>query len=135
MKGKHLTHFDEYKTLIERSKRFYETALIQIDREYYDLAAFSLEQSLQLFLKAALLKQGLEYPRIHSIRRLLELIYEVTGKEEVKNVLQKFLIELALLEDVYITSRYIAREYRKEEVFKIKEAVDEVFMVVRKVIN
>jgi HEPN domain-containing protein len=49
--------------------------------------------------------------------------------------LQKFLIELALLEDVYITSRYIAREYRKEEVFKIKEAVDEVFMVVRKVIN
>jgi HEPN domain-containing protein len=40
------------KDHIERSKRFYETALIQIDRKYYDLAAFSLEQSLQLFFKS-----------------------------------------------------------------------------------
>jgi HEPN domain-containing protein len=49
--------------------------------------------------------------------------------------MQKFLVELALLEDIYITSRYIPREYRKDEVLKIKETVDEVFMVVGKIVN
>jgi HEPN domain-containing protein len=130
-----LSHFEEYKYLIERSKRFYETAIIQIEKEYYDLAAFSLEQGLQLFLKATLIKIELEYPRTQSIRRLLELIYEVTEKDEIKYIMQKFLVELALLEDIYITSRYIPREYRKDEVLKIKETVDEVINVVGKIVN
>ncbi|MCR8501584.1 MAG: HEPN domain-containing protein, partial [Crenarchaeota archaeon] len=42
-------------SLLERSRRFYESALFQIEKGFYDLAMFSLEQSLQLFLKAALL--------------------------------------------------------------------------------
>ncbi|MDP8003600.1 MAG: HEPN domain-containing protein [Caldisphaera sp.] len=130
-----MSHFEEYKYLIERSKRFYETAIIQIEKEYYDLAAFSLEQGLQLFLKATLIKIELEYPRTQSIRRLLELIYEVTEKDEIKYIMQKFLVELALLEDIYITSRYIPREYRKDEVLKIKETVDEVINVVGKIVN
>ncbi len=55
---------EEYEYLLERSRRFYETALLQIDRGFYDLAAFSLEHSLQLYLKAYLLKLGVDYPRI-----------------------------------------------------------------------
>ncbi|MEM2882883.1 MAG: HEPN domain-containing protein [Candidatus Bathyarchaeia archaeon] len=43
------------------------------------LAAFSLEQSLQLFLKAKLLERGVEYPRTHSVRKLLEMLSEVGG--------------------------------------------------------
>lgn len=87
---------EEYEYLIERSRRFYETALMQINKGFYDLAAFSLEHSLQLFLKAYLLKIGLEYPRTHSVRRLLELIHEVTGREEIKEILSRFSVELGL---------------------------------------
>ena len=58
-----MTKLEEYKLLLERSKRFYETALMQISRRIYDLAAFSLEQSLQPYLKAHLL-------RTYSVRRL-----------------------------------------------------------------
>ncbi len=79
-----MTRREEYEYLIERSRRFYETAIMQMDKGFYDLAAFSLEQSLQLYLKASLLKLGMDYPRTHSVRRLLELIHEVTGREEVK---------------------------------------------------
>ncbi|MEL9941118.1 MAG: HEPN domain-containing protein [Ignisphaera sp.] len=50
------TRYDEYRYLLERSRRFYETAVMQIDRGFYDLAVFSFEQFLQLFLKACLLK-------------------------------------------------------------------------------
>ncbi|MGC8997755.1 MAG: HEPN domain-containing protein, partial [Fervidicoccaceae archaeon] len=74
----------------------------------------------------------LEYPRTHSIRRLLELIYEISRNEEIERLMRDFLLELAILEDVYITARYIPREYKKEEVLRIKRAADEVMEAVRK---
>ncbi len=128
-----VTKREEYECLMERSRRFYESAIMQIKRGFYDLATFSLEQSLQLYLKAKLLKLGLDYPRTHSIRRLLELIYELTNKEEIKELLMKFSVELALLEDAYITSRYVAREFRLEEVKRLKEVVEGVKEVVRRI--
>lgn len=122
---------DEYECLVERSRRFYETAEMQIEKGFYDLAAFSLEQSLQLYLKACLLKLGLEFPRTHSVRRLLELIFEVIGNNKIKEILSKRSVELGSLEDAYITSRYIAREYSFDEVKRLKDVVDEVISVVR----
>lgn len=50
-----MTEREELKYLFERSRRFFESALMQIERGFYDLAAFSLEQTLQLYLKAHLL--------------------------------------------------------------------------------
>ncbi|MEM0490653.1 MAG: HEPN domain-containing protein [Ignisphaera sp.] len=130
-----MTKHSEIKSLLERSRRFYESALFQIDKGFYDLAMFSFEQSLQLFLKSVLLILGVDYPRTHSARRLLELIYELTNDEEVKRLWIEHSVELALLEDAYITSRYIPRDFRVEEVLRVKEAVDKVFRVVRKTID
>jgi HEPN domain-containing protein len=102
-----LTHIEEYKYLLERSRRFLETAELQLDRGFYDLAVFSLEQSLQLYLKAYLLKLGLEFTKKWSIRRLLELIYKITNSEEIRGALANYAVELGSLEDAYITSRYL----------------------------
>jgi len=81
-----LSRKDEEKNLLRRAERFIETAEYQLSRGFYDLAVFSLEQALQLFLKAKLLANGVDYPRTHSVRALLEA-----------------------LEDAYITSRYVMR--------------------------
>ncbi|MEM4700069.1 MAG: HEPN domain-containing protein [Candidatus Nezhaarchaeales archaeon] len=126
-----MTKRDEVSSLLERSRRFYESALLQIERGFYDLAMFSFEQSLQLFLKAALLSLGVDYPRTHSIRRLLELVHELTGDEGVKGLWAEYSVELALLEDAYITSRYVPRDFRVEEVTRVRGVVDRVFKVVR----
>jgi len=83
-----LTKLEEYKFLLERSRRFYETALMQISRRFYDLAAFSLEQSLQLYLKAHLLKLGLDYPRTHSVRRPSTFKHS-TSKHSVHNTVRR----------------------------------------------
>ncbi len=125
-----MTRLEEYSFLVERSRRFMESASIQIDRGFYDLAAFSLEQSLQLYLKACLLKLGADYPRTHSVRKLLELIAEISGREEVRELLNKYSVELGSLEDAYISSRYVAREYTREEVERLKRVVEEVERVV-----
>jgi len=130
-----LAKIEEFKYLIEKSRRFYESSIMQNERGFYDLVAFSLEQSLQLYLKAYILKLGADYPRTHSIRRLLDFIYELTKHNKIKDILQKYSVELALLEDVYITSRYIAREFRQEEVNRLRNVIDEVFKVVGEAVN
>lgn len=125
-----MARFEEHRYLVERSRRFFETALMQIERGFYDLAAFSLEQSLQLFLKACLLKLGVDYPRTHSVRRLLELVAEVSGGDKVRGLLHELAVELGALEDAYISSRYVAREYTREEVERLRRVVEEVERVV-----
>jgi len=125
----------EYESLLERSRRFCETASMQVERGFYDLAVFSLEQGLQLFLKAYLLKLGADYPRTHSVRKLLELIYKISGNEAISDLLRKFSVELGALEDAYITSRYVSRSYSLEEVERLKRVVEEVMAVVRGVVR
>ena len=133
-----MTKREEYEHLLRRSREFYETAILQLEKGFYGLAAFSLEQSLQLFLKAKILKRGIDYPRTHSIRRLSEILSEVVEREK-SNVLRKLVdrysLELAFIEDAYITSKYIPREFRREEVLRLKGVVDEVIEVVSRIVS
>jgi HEPN domain-containing protein len=121
-----MSKLEEYEALLRRSDGFLEMALMQARSGMYDLAVFSLEQSLQLFLKAALLRVGSDYPRTHSIRRLLELQTEVTGRSELRELASRYSVELGALEDAYISSRYIPRVYTKDEFERLRAVVEEV---------
>lgn len=124
---------DEEKFLLKRSRDFLETAEYQMSRGFYDLAAFSLEQALQLFLKAKVLAEGVEYPRTHSLRVLLEILSDLASENEklkIKEALENYLLELGILEDAYITSRYIMREFTKQEVERLAKAVKEIMKIV-----
>ena len=127
-----VTRRKEVQHLIERSS-FLEAAEYQINRGFYDLAAFSLEQALQLFLKSKLLENGVDYPRTHSVRTLLEILQRVISEDKrkvVRDALNKYLLELWILEDAYITSRYIMREFRKGEVKRLLQVVKEAMKAV-----
>ena len=120
---------EEEKRLLKRSRGFLETAEYQIGRGLYDLAAFSLEQALQLFLEARLLTVGVEYPRTHSVRALLEILSEVVTEDKkavIRGVLENFLMELSVLEDAYITSRYVMRDFSLQEAEKLLKTVKEI---------
>ena len=124
---------EEEKRLLKRSKDFLETAEYQIGRGFYDLAAFSLEQTLQLFLKAKLLAEGIEYPRTHSVRALLELLLAVVDEDKkavIRGVLENYLMELSVLEDAYITSRCLMRDFSRQEVERLAKAVREIMKYV-----
>jgi HEPN domain-containing protein len=121
-----MSKLEEYEALLKRSDGFLETALMQARAGMYDLAVFSLEQSLQLFLEATLLRVGSDYPRTHSIRRLLELLTEATGRSELRELASRYSVELGALEDAYISSRYIPRIYTKDEFERLRAVVEEV---------
>lgn len=123
-----MTRKEEEKHLIKRSKEFLETAEYQTSKGFYDLAAFSLEQALQLFLKSKVLAEGVDYPRTHSVRTLLEILSDLVPEDKestIKSILENYLLELGMLEDAYITSRYAMREFTKQEAEKLTKAVKE----------
>jgi HEPN domain-containing protein len=124
-----VTKREEEKNLLKKSADFLETAEYQTGRGIYDLAIFSLEQALQLFLKAKVLTTGSDYPRIHSVRNLLNLLSNLSPKNKksvIDGILQKYSLELGMLEDAYITSRYIMREFMKAEAEKLTQAVKDI---------
>ncbi len=128
-----MTRKEEEQRLLKRSGDFFETAKYQTTQGFFDLATFSLEQSLELFLKAKMLANGVDYPRTHSLRKLLETLVKLVSedkKEVVEGVLEKYLLELGMLEDAYITSRYVMREFTKKEVERLNSAVAEVMRIV-----
>ena len=108
-----MTRREEAEHLYNRSSEFLETADFQLERGFYALTVFNAEQSLQLFLKAKLLEEGLTYPQTHGVRSLMELLSTITEEKtgkEVSKLLEHYLIELGSLEDAYIASRYLLRE-------------------------
>ncbi|MBD3205731.1 HEPN domain-containing protein [Candidatus Bathyarchaeota archaeon] len=125
-----MTRKEEEEHLYKRSSEFLETAFFQLDRGFYALTVFNAEQSLHLFLKAKLLEEGLPYPQTHGVRSLMELLSTITEEDktgkEVSKLLELYLIELGSLEDAYIASRYLLREYKREEAERLLEVVKEI---------
>ncbi len=64
---------EEVEHLLQRAGEFLETAKYQMNRGFYGLAAFNLEQAAQLYLKAKILENGADYPRTYSIPENLRL--------------------------------------------------------------
>jgi HEPN domain-containing protein len=127
--GYTVTRKEEEKRLLKRSRDFLETAEYQTSKGFYDLATFSLEQALQLFLKAKVLAEGVDYPRTHSVRTLFEILSDLVPENEksaIKSILENYLLELGMLEDAYITSRYVMREFTKQEAEKLTKTVKEI---------
>jgi len=117
---------EEAEALRRRSSEYMQTYEFHVSRGMYALAIFDLEQALQPHVKARLLEEGVAYPRTHSISRLLELLAGVKNDDRLREVVRKYAVELKLLEEAYISSRYVATEFSEEEVVRVKRAVEEV---------
>jgi len=111
-----------------RKRLFWEymkTYEFHISNGMYALAVSDLEQALQLYVKAKLLDEGIAYPKTHSVRTLLELLAKVRRDNMLMELIERYSVELKLLEEAYISSRYVATEFRLNEVLRVKKALDE----------
>ncbi|MEM1749571.1 MAG: HEPN domain-containing protein [Desulfurococcaceae archaeon] len=122
--------FEEAEVLRERAYMFLENSKYLVERGFFDLAAFSLEQYCQLLLKYKLLVKTGTYPRLHSLTRLIDFLSRI--EPSVKSLLERedYLIMLTKLEDAYIGARYLPRRYSEVEVRALYRFVVEVFQKV-----
>ncbi|KUO85062.1 MAG: DNA-binding protein [Thermoproteus sp. CIS_19] len=95
---------------------FLEQAEENLGRGRYNLAMFSLEQALQLSLKYTLYQLTGSFEKTHSVKRLLRQVVELTGNRELEKMVGEAHIVLELIEQSYITARYLPYEYDKESV-------------------
>lgn len=89
-------------------------ALDSLSSGDYDLASFLSEQAVQLHLKSILLAKVGDYPRSHSITLLISILKKACGEEFIR-FFERWRSEISLMEDAYIASRYLVREYSREE--------------------
>ena len=116
----------EVESLRKRSREYMETYQFHLSKNMYALAMFDLEQALQLYVKAKLLEEGVLYPKTHNVRRLLELLAEIRNDGTLKKMIKDYAVELKLLEEAYIASRYVATEFKKDEVLRVEKVVNKV---------
>ena len=59
----------------------------------------------------------------------MELLSSIADEDigkQIKRLMDLYLIELGALEDAYIASRYLIRDYKKEEAKRLLKAVKEI---------
>ncbi len=128
-------HRFEVEVLERRSREFLEEARIALERGSYDVACFLAEQSLQLFLKFVLLKIIGDYPRTHSIRRLLGELRKITGSKYLDEFIRANRARLSALEDAYLMARYFIKEYTLEDAEDMIKVVEETIDTVNRVLG
>jgi len=100
--------------LRRRARAFLESAKADFERGDYDLVLFHVEQFLQLYAKYLLYLSLGDYPKTHSLTRLLKDLKRVRQEDVLKKFYDENLEMINLLEEAYITSRYLPREYDEE---------------------
>jgi len=88
--------------------------LDSLEAKDYDVASFLSEQAVQLY-KSLLLEELGDYPRTHSISNLLTILGKLEKYKNVAKILEIKKREIRLMEDAYISSRYLVREFEEEE--------------------
>ncbi len=123
---------EEIEILRERAFKFLKNAEHLIESGIYDIAAFNIQQFVELYLKYTLFKKVGDYPKTHSIKRLMKEIGKASGKiDAIEEFMRENIDRISNVENAYITSRYIPSEFEKIEVEnmlklakKIREVVD-----------
>ncbi|MGQ9469689.1 MAG: HEPN domain-containing protein [Nitrososphaerales archaeon] len=126
---------DEVEALLARSERFINLAFICIKQGIYDLACFNAQQATQLLLKALTLKKLGYILRTHSVRELIGTLAEQLNAQELSEYVKIHRLELTVLEDAYISSRYFVKEFTKEDAEECIRIAKEVIEIVQRTIR
>ncbi|CAB50261.1 HEPN domain-containing protein [Pyrococcus abyssi] len=129
-------HYEEVEMLFHRSKDYMSLANVAFKEGKFDVAIFLAGQSLQLYLKATLVKYADLRLRTHSIRELLINIGKVFEMEEkVVEFIRSNRLLLRELEDAYIDARYEPRKYSREDAEELIEFANKVMAFVEGLVN
>ena len=113
-----MTAIDEFYSMIEKSRRFLLNAERNMNEGFIDIGAFSANQSLEIYLKALLLKESGDYPHIHDLKNLLRNLADLSNedvKKKIELLVKEKSLVLSLLQDAYLTSRYFSTSYSSDD--------------------
>ena len=101
--------------LKERAAKFWQLAEEKHQQKEFNMSALFTEQAVQLFTKHLIYAYLGEFPKTHLISELIESLAEAHQKPAIMEFYRQHSNEFLALEDAYITSRYIPREFNQSE--------------------
>ncbi len=107
--------------LKKRSQEFWQAAAENLAKNRYNLAALCLEQTLQLYLKYLIYLKAGDFPKTHYFDELMDLIGEHYNQVSIAKHYETHVVQYNALEDAYISSRYLPREFSQNEVEELME--------------
>ncbi|MEM1596971.1 MAG: HEPN domain-containing protein [Pyrobaculum sp.] len=114
------------ETLKTRAFQFVEQAKFAAERGYAELALFNVEQYVQLYVKYLLYKKVGDFPKTHYVRDLFDRLSAVYGDVcGLKAFVERWKTFMAVLEYVYVASRYLPYRARREDVDMAMRFVEE----------
>lgn len=124
--------YREVNLIRNRALRMLNSAKKNLNDGDYDIAAFMADQAVQLYLKPGILELTGEMPRTHAVRQLFTIIRAFSAKPNDVDVFASRNRSLLIrLEDTYISSRYLPREYEREEAEELVLFAEEVVKFVK----
>ncbi len=100
--------------LMERSTAFFRGAERYFEEKEYSLAAFNVEQAVQMILKDYLSTRLGDFAKTHSLKILFDDCSKLCpGLGRLYNSSVPL---ISLIEDAYIMTRYFDKDYRETEV-------------------
>ncbi|MDK2464468.1 MAG: HEPN domain-containing protein [Candidatus Korarchaeota archaeon] len=120
----------EFEFLRKNADSFYRNARHLLEQGEYNLAAFNLEQSMQLMLKYLLASRLGEFPRTHSLRRLFREVKDLCP--ELWRFYEGNASVVGNMESAYIASRYYPMDFQDVEVRDMLSAYEEFLEVMKR---
>ena len=118
--------YHEVSLLRDRSLRMLSSAKRSLLDGDYDIASFMADQAVQLYFKSVILEMTGEVPRVHVVRQLMYVLKDLLGKPSVvDNFVRENRSLFIRLEEAYISSRYMLREYEKDEAEELVNFAEE----------
>lgn len=117
------------ETFLKRNAEYLEKkAREALDEGAYGFVLFFAEQALQLRIKYILAKRIGDYPKAHRFSVLFEALGKIYG--DALEFYERNIELFELLEDAYITVRYLGRDYSRlaaEKALSLLDAFKEEF--------
>lgn len=102
--------------LKERAKEFWERGFEDLEKKRFNLAAFDIEQAIQLFIKYLIgIKIG-EWSKTHYFSNLIKELYTAYQREEIIKFFKENEVFFSDLEDAYFTSRYLPKTFSENHI-------------------
>lgn len=123
----------DYTFLKNNALSFLKNAKHLYKQGEYNLAAFNIEQAMQLMLKYLLAVKVGDFPRTHSLRRLFRETRDICP--ELWEFYLKHANTIGNIEGAYIASRYYPIYYEEVEVRHMLEICGEFIEIVEKCVS
>jgi len=126
---------EETEFLKKRAKEFWQRAKEDFLKARYNLCALDTEQAVQLWLKYLIFLKAGDFPKTHYFERLIDSLSDIYNTSSVKEFYKANILQFSSLEDAYLTSRYLPKEFSKDEAEKLMEFAGTFLKFLEKVSN